>query len=300
MITNYEDFITENNISDGITEEEYELLKKYNIENYVFNKKTGMIDIDGDIRTQLNSKGLKDLPNIRFGHVSGEFGCTNNFLTSLKNAPKTVGGWFHCSYNRLTDLEYSPTEVIGFNCCNNKITSLEGCTQKVIDSFHCSNNKLTSLEHCPKNIKNSFNCDKNLLTSLEYCPLTCKHFSCVGNKLTSLEHCPKILEWGIDCDENRELINLDHCPKFTNSFSCKNIPALYKIENYPLCIIGRMIENNTNEYYDIIRELVMKKREIYEHLLNDKVRFHQQIMRDEPSLIKHYTTITPPSKKSIL
>ncbi len=61
----------------------------------------GTVNVAGDVF--LNGQNLEQLP-VRFGTVSGYFGCHNNRLTSLEGAPGSVGWDFYCSYNRLTSL----------------------------------------------------------------------------------------------------------------------------------------------------------------------------------------------------
>jgi len=59
--------------------------------------------------------------------VQGNFDCSNNKLTSLEGAPKTVDGSFNCNNNELTSLEGSPDIVKGaFYCRQNKLVSLNG------------------------------------------------------------------------------------------------------------------------------------------------------------------------------
>ena len=68
--------------------------------------------------------------------VDGDFDCSNNKLTSLTGAPKTVGGDFQCYYNKLTTLEGAPTSVGGnFYCNHNKLTSLIGAPKTVDGHF---------------------------------------------------------------------------------------------------------------------------------------------------------------------
>lgn len=118
----------------------------------------------------LSKKGLKKIP-IKFGYVLGFFNCSNNFLTSLKNAPKVVQGDFYCSNNKLKTLKYSPLTVKGgFYCSRNKLVSLEGCPKDINDSFECSINQLNSLEHCPENVLGYFSAHQNNIDTLKYFP----------------------------------------------------------------------------------------------------------------------------------
>ena len=109
------------------------------VENYTINP-DWTIDVIGDVK--LSYKNLIEFPDyIKFNNVSGDFGCSNNQLTSLKGCPTSVGGGFWCSYNQLTSLEGCPTKVGGvFYCSNNQLTSLKGCPISVGGYFYCKNN----------------------------------------------------------------------------------------------------------------------------------------------------------------
>jgi len=114
------------------------LLKKYNIENYVFNN-DGSIDVDGDVN--LMNKGLTKLP-FKFGEVSGKFNCSHNLLTNLIGAPKKVIGNFWCSFNQLTNLKDAPKIVKGwFSCCGNPLVSLDGAPEILLGAFYIYENE---------------------------------------------------------------------------------------------------------------------------------------------------------------
>jgi hypothetical protein len=95
----------------------------YRIKDWTLTKE-GSIDVDGWVN--LEDKELTRLP-LRFGRVSKNFYCFNNYLTTLEGAPKEVGGDFSCSFNQLTTLEGAPKKVgESFYCNRNPLTSLEG------------------------------------------------------------------------------------------------------------------------------------------------------------------------------
>ena len=80
-------------------------------------------------------------------NVDGDFFCAGNKLTSLQNAPKSVGGSFYCSSNQLISLKGAPTYVGGeFGCGNNKLTSLDGAPTYVGGSFNCRYNPVKFTE----------------------------------------------------------------------------------------------------------------------------------------------------------
>ena len=175
-----------NKISE-LTDEEIQIiifLEKYTSGKWTFNKKTGLVDIEGNF--YCDNKKLKDFKGVKFGVVTGNFGCHNNSLTSLEGAPQEVGGCFYCYDNSLTSLEGAPKEVKGyFYCSHNKLTSLEGAPQEVGVGFNCSDNKLTSLEGAPKEVGGGFDCSDNKLTSLEGAPQVVEGiFWCDGNPIS--------------------------------------------------------------------------------------------------------------------
>ena len=161
----------------------------------------------------------------------GNINFTDNDMTSLKGAPKTVSGEFNCSYNNLTSLEYAPVKVgKGFYCSDNKLTSLKGAPKEVGDTFYCSNNKLTSLKGSPIKAY-SFDCSDNQIVSLEGVPETIKgYFSCKGNKLTNLKGAPEKVGGKFDCSDNK-LESLEGAPKtIGGDFNCGRNTKLESLE----------------------------------------------------------------------
>ena len=54
--------------------------------------------------------------------ITGNFICSFNKLTTLKNCPQNIGGYFWCYNNLLTSLEGCPKIIErGFYCDNNKV-----------------------------------------------------------------------------------------------------------------------------------------------------------------------------------
>ena len=117
----------------NITEAQLEViyfLNRYTKGSWIFNSKTGLVDIEGDFICC--HEGLKDFKEVRFGVVTRYFYCGHNYLTSLEGAPKKVGYDFWCNDNKLTSLVGAPRVVKGnFCCCYNELTSLEGAPRKV-------------------------------------------------------------------------------------------------------------------------------------------------------------------------
>lgn len=78
---------------------------------------------------------------------NGDFHCSNNRLTSLKDGPEYVQNDFYCHRNNLTSLEGAPKEVGGsFYCFENNLTSLKGGPQKIGEDFDIRGNKKLSLK----------------------------------------------------------------------------------------------------------------------------------------------------------
>ena len=60
----------------------------------------GEVDVDGDvIMTDLN---MTEIP-VKFGRVYGNFSCSNNNLTTLKNCPDYIGDMLYCQRNNLKE-----------------------------------------------------------------------------------------------------------------------------------------------------------------------------------------------------
>lgn len=107
------------------------LLGKYEISDFEY--EDGYIDSRSSV--DLSQWELTEFP-ITLRNVFGDFDCSDNILTTLKNGPYSCQT-FDCSNNDLTSLEFSPDEIMG--------------------SFICHDNKLTSLEHSPDFIEGDIN-----------------------------------------------------------------------------------------------------------------------------------------------
>src|SRR4051812_23548131 len=109
----------------------------------------GMLVVQGNF--DISHRGFHELPDLSCVIVTGNFYCQDNFLASLKGAPREVQGGFWCYNNRLTSLEYTPRGITGqFICGQNQLTSLEHAPAEITGDFVCKQNPLTSLEHAPK------------------------------------------------------------------------------------------------------------------------------------------------------
>ena len=125
-----------------LTEDQKIWLDKCAGGGWSLNPSTGLIDVDGDFNCR--GQGLKNFKGVAFGHVKGNFNCTNNQLTSLDGAPESIGKSFSCAENQLTRLEGAPQTVgVVFYCNNNQLTSLDGAPETVGGSFYCGSNPIS-------------------------------------------------------------------------------------------------------------------------------------------------------------
>jgi len=97
--------------------------------------------VNGNIR--LSSLEWTEIPEwLKDVEVNGNFSCSGNKLTTLKNCPKEIGGSFKCARNRLISLEGCPENIGGdFDCYYNNLASLEGCPENIGGDFYCYGNK---------------------------------------------------------------------------------------------------------------------------------------------------------------
>ena len=90
-----------------LKKEQIEFLDKVVNGTWVINS-DGEVDVYGNV--WMDDMNLSEIP-VKFGKVSRFFSCSNNKLTSLEFAPKSVGGYFWCHHNQLTSLEFAPNDV---------------------------------------------------------------------------------------------------------------------------------------------------------------------------------------------
>ena len=174
-----------------LTQEQKDWLDKCTNGTWKVNPRTGLVDVEGDFICV--QRKLTDFKGVRFGHVSKDFFCSDNSLTSLEGAPQRVDRTFYCSGNKLTSLKGAPKHVGGhFSCSFNELKSLEGAPQSLSRDFSCAYNNLTSLEGAPQRVGGGFYCSHNELKSLKGAPQHVRvTFDCPRNNLTSLEGIPQ-------------------------------------------------------------------------------------------------------------
>lgn len=126
-------------------------------------------------------------------------------------------------------------------------------------------------------------------------------FDCSDNKsLESLEGSPIEVTGSYFCNET-DISILDGCPKMVGGSFYEDKYHYKNITDYPLCIIMDKLDTR-NFYFREIHKIVKNNVDIFKPLLDDKVGFHQMVMRIEPEMIQYYKNsgITAPSKKTIL
>ena len=206
--------------SRSLSKDQTEFLDRQVEGTWKFNLDTGKVDVVGHV--DFHGMLLDSFKGISFGHVSGNFVCTDNRLYSLKGTPRVVGGDFKCGHNLLRTLEGGPEEVGGdYRCSYNELQSLKGVPAVVGGSFFCSANQITSLEDGPKVVGNFYTCRKNRLRSLKGVPESIEGgFNCSDNQLRSLEGGPKKVRDHYTCLLN-PLESLEGAPlKVGAYFSC--------------------------------------------------------------------------------
>ena len=134
-----------------LTQEQIDFLNRCTIGDWKLDPATGLVNIEGTFNCSYI--GISNFKGIRFGHVTTDFLCYGNNLTSLEGSPQSVGGRFDCDNNNLTSLEGAPQSVgVNFNCERNNLTSLEGAPQSVGGYFSCYENPLTTLKGAPESV----------------------------------------------------------------------------------------------------------------------------------------------------
>ena len=181
----------------------------------------GEVDISGLYLTEIPDF-LSDV------ECSGEFDCSNNYLTSLNGMPKFKKVPIHiknmsiyCYENKsLKSLYGVPTEVRGSLLCNAcGITELKDGPTRVGLHFDCSGNQLKNLLNGPTDVGLNYICSNNPLKSLAGAPKQigddvkneCE-FHCDSCGLKSLAGAPKVIHGDFHCDANK-LESLEGIPE---------------------------------------------------------------------------------------
>ncbi len=157
--------------------------KTYDIKNYTINS-DGSIDVDGDVF--IAGWRLPECP-LKFNIVNGDFDCSDNRFTTMKNFPKKITGWLNASDNDLVCTKDIPQEIGGsINLSFNKLEKLTNIP-KVVNEFVVVTNKLTTLVGGPEEVNGHFKVGDNQLRTLEGSPKKVQgDFNVYGNKLYTL------------------------------------------------------------------------------------------------------------------
>ena len=117
-----------------------EICKRYGISNWSL--EGGLLNVDDNV--YLGHRGLTELP-LKFGVVTGSFGCAINNLTSLEGSPIRVGDSFDCSSNKLTSLDGCPKYVgRDFWCQRNNIREFTGI-KYIEDLLFCGSSPIFNI-----------------------------------------------------------------------------------------------------------------------------------------------------------
>ena len=124
-------------------------------------------DIDLSAKTNpITNTRFNEIP-IPFGEIVGSFICTGMNLTSLNNAPTSVGDKFDCSGNKLESLQGGPKKAKNYICKQSELKTLSGGPTEVTSTFDCNGNRLDSLVGGPTKVGFAYRLDGNIkITSL--------------------------------------------------------------------------------------------------------------------------------------
>lgn len=218
--------------------------------------------LDVDQDVFLNTGSLGFIP-FEFGNINGDFIIVNKNYTTISS-----------NHKDLISLKGSPRKVYGdFDCSQQSLVNLEYSPEKVTGSYDCRSNKLESLKGCTQIIHKKFRCDNNPLKNLEGGPKRCTNYHFHDYQIKYLYDYPV-------CVIDNELRFTVSSHSYTNGAD----------------------KNSLQDKFYEINTLIRSNKESFYGLLDDKVNFHQQIMRMKPEFIPSYkdSGIPLPSKKSIL
>jgi len=171
---------------------------------------------------------------IKFGHITGQFICSNLGLTSFENFPHTITGQLTAANNDFGNLIGIP-KAKGYILYECGLTSLEGSPKSVDDGFLVSYNKeLKSLEGGPKVVGSAYRIDDCAITGLKGSPIKINgFFTANGNKILTLQDMPTMINGHVDITGNdiRTLKDFVWSPNLSQFDIQKNpnLPTLYGI-----------------------------------------------------------------------
>lgn len=118
-------------------------------------------EINGDVSLDLSINNIPEwLKDVK---IYGDFYCSYEKLSSLKNCPQYIESIFNCAFNDLKTLEHGP-KYVGrtYNCSHNQLNSIKGCPENINVLFDCSFNNLLNLEGGLKNVNGNLSCYNNI------------------------------------------------------------------------------------------------------------------------------------------
>lgn len=175
--------------------------------------------IDGSV--SLDHLYLRELPEFfKDLTIDGDFSCSHNKITSLKNCPKIINGSFSFTGNNISSLDGMPTDIGGFCILSdNNLTSLDGLSQTLhrLHGISFRKNKLTNLNGLNMDVVYSvFNISENRLTSLKGCPNIVYGYVYVNdNLLTSLDGISKTIDGNLSCYGNPVVFSIEYINEIT-------------------------------------------------------------------------------------
>jgi hypothetical protein len=137
MITNFKSF-NENLLVPRNIKGRKEKLKQMNI------KLLSQEVINGDLILDESFMDI-DVKFVKLKKVNGRVFLSGDKWTEIPTWLKNVEieGDFDCSYNDLTTLKNCPQNILGyFQCAGNELISLDGCPENIGGNFYCYNNKV--------------------------------------------------------------------------------------------------------------------------------------------------------------
>lgn len=179
------------------------------IEGYTINEDL-TVDVNRDVN--ISNKNLTEIP-IKFNVINGNFDCSKNMLSTMKNFPCKINGSLYANQNLLENCKGCPLVSEDLFIYDNKITNLKGCPQEIMGDFDCSENNLDSLRYGPKIIKGSLNISYNKIKTLKHFPLLVGlNISIKNCEIENLEYLPEKINGYLNLSKNK-IKTLKYIPK---------------------------------------------------------------------------------------
>ncbi len=187
----------------------------------------------------ISSKKIKGSLNLKKFTCLEKLDCSNNFIASIQNIPKTLIE-LNCNSNIIKTINNLPANLQILKCKTNKITSF-----KILHYRNCLNDKkIKKLEETQKNtwLPSSLielDCSYNYqLTHIDNLQCNLKILYCCSCSLDSLNNLPdSLIE--LNCSNNHYIKSLNNLPdsliklncRYCNIDSLDNLPCSLEILN---------------------------------------------------------------------